>query len=245
MEAYETEVEKFVDWMGEADTDPTISAYMAAALTDRQFPTEMIHHSCAQAARDQTRIGWDNLLFGRLATNWMMVQAEHLRDISSRKSPERWAADMAYRLLQLSHAMWTALNGILHERDQQGLLLSEGQNLREAITEWFLKGHDGLLPADYHLVDIYTLDELLQRPPSEKYTWLGAIKLAHKVAEETNRSEVGQQRMSLSNWFRTGQCRPNTGQTGTSTTQAEDDDELTTDDEEEEEEEGDMDMGAT
>jgi hypothetical protein len=68
----------------------------------------------AGAAADQSRIGWDNLLFGRLATKWMALQSD---------SSERWAADMVYRLFQLSHSLWMARSEILYERDAQRQLL--------------------------------------------------------------------------------------------------------------------------
>jgi hypothetical protein len=126
-EAYTKQLDSFITWIKETDTDPAIAVYFTTVLQDKAFPPtldEMEPH-IDQAAQHQQSIGWDNLLFGRIATSWMELQRDHFKTTNSRRSPERWAADMAYRLLQLSHGLWMARNGYLHERDEQGLLLKE------------------------------------------------------------------------------------------------------------------------
>jgi hypothetical protein len=86
---------------------------------------------------------------------------------------------MTYKLLQISHKLWTTRNGILHERNKQGLLLANGQMLKEAITERYGHGKAALLAEDYHHLD-HSLFCILALPPSDKYAWLGSIILAHK-----------------------------------------------------------------
>jgi hypothetical protein len=53
----------------------------------------------------------------------------------------------------MSHGQWTARNGILHEPDQQGLLLKEGHTLTEAVKECYIMGKATLLPVDYYLLE--------------------------------------------------------------------------------------------
>jgi ssRNA-specific RNase YbeY (16S rRNA maturation enzyme) len=57
---------------------------------------------------------------------------------------------------------------------------------------------------DYHLLEDRPLDALLAMPPAYKYTWLGAISLAHKMAREQRRSEQGQMSMDMSHYLRHG-----------------------------------------
>jgi hypothetical protein len=120
MEAYNKMVHDFCSWMEEADTDPCITAFLTTTLRQRQFPMDYLPSEMVPAEQDQHHIRWNNILFGRLATKWRILQKQHLALKCSRKSPERWAADMTYRLLQISHGLWMKRNGILHERDQQG-----------------------------------------------------------------------------------------------------------------------------
>ena len=207
-EAYGKQVDSFISWMAEADTDPNISYYFTKVLRDKTLDIEDLPFSVDQAAQEQARIGWNNLLFGRLTTSWMALQEEHYRSTRSRRSPERWAADITYKLLQLSHGLWMARNGYLHEKDSQGLHLKVGQDLREAITEQFNKGKSVLLAGDYHLIEDRPLVVLLELPPSDKYIWLAAITLAHKEARKTRRSEVGRMRTDLAYFMVTGFCRP-------------------------------------
>jgi hypothetical protein len=222
-EAYTKQLDSFITWMKETDTDPAIAIYFTTVLQDKAFPPtldEMEPH-IDQAAQHQQSIGWDNLLFGRIATSWMELQRDHFKTTNSRRSPERWAADMAYRLLQLSHGLWMARNGYLHERDEQGLLLKEGQTLHDGITERYLRGKGALLPADYHLLDDFNLERLLKKPPSDKYTWLAAITQAHRIARSTRRSEQGHMRADLAHFLVHGVCRfitPTTTTTTNSTT---------------------------
>jgi len=140
--AFAAQTLKFLDWLEEANTSPDIIAYFTTVLQQHDCPedgTNFPNHM-ALACTAQGYIGWDNLMFGRVATEWQNLQHQHYRSISSRRSADRWAADITYRLLQFSHALWMARNRFLHERDEQGLLLAEGQNLTDAITQSYLRG---------------------------------------------------------------------------------------------------------
>jgi hypothetical protein len=164
---------------------------------DSALPADM--HTAEQ---HQCQLGWNNILFGRLATEWMHLQHKHLSMKHSRKSAGRWAADMTYRLLQISHRLWMTHNGILHERDRQGLLLKDGETLQAAITHCYNRGLGALLPIDQHLRDRPLLT-ILAMLASDKYTWLGAIQLAHRLNHDERKNLIAKMRRSLENWLRT------------------------------------------
>jgi hypothetical protein len=117
---------------------------------------------------------------------------------------ERWAADLSYQLLKMSHGLWTARNGILHERDQQGLLLKEGRTLTEAIKECFTKGRAALLPIDYYLLE-KPLEHVLDLPASDKYILLGAFHLALDMKKEEHRNPTTRMRQTMVEWLASGQ----------------------------------------
>jgi hypothetical protein len=232
-EAYAAQLEKFTAWMLETDTDPNIASYFTQALQEKTLPTTTLPPQLELAIQAQQQIGWNNLLFGRVATKWMGLQEEHYRTTGSRRAAERWAADMTYRLLQFSHGLWMARNRLLHERDEQGLLLKEGQTLHDAMLERFHRGRQALLPADYHLIEHRSLALLLALPPPEKHTWLAAITLAHRMTKRTRGTEEGRMRTDLSHWLAHQVCRPvnsttpppNTGAAANTTHNDDDDDE--------------------
>jgi hypothetical protein len=130
MTAYKAAVDDFSAWMASADTDPCIATYFSSVLSgcsflpeDEEYSDQWMPEEMIPVMEEQQAIGGDNLLFGCLSTRWMKLQQHHLQSKCSRKSPERWATDMPCKLLQISHKLWTTRNGILHERNEQGLLI--------------------------------------------------------------------------------------------------------------------------
>ena len=90
-----------------------------------------------EAAAEQDRIGWDWTLQGKLSLLWQQLQHQWLLEVGSRKSAQRWVADLSSHLLAFTHSLWTTQNGIIHERDEDGLLMEEGHQLHQAIEEQF------------------------------------------------------------------------------------------------------------
>ena len=72
---------EFSDWLEDADTDPCISNYFISTLQRRDFPPQhlLLHDDLRQADEDQCSIGWDNILFGRIASGRMRLQDQYLR----------------------------------------------------------------------------------------------------------------------------------------------------------------------
>ena len=97
----------------------------------------------------------------------------------------------------------TTRNGILHERDEQGLLLAEGQSLKEAIIECHGRGTAALLPEDHHYLD-QPVAKILDMTPSDKYSWLGNIKMAHKFMRVAKQNPTTRMRQSMESWLTTG-----------------------------------------
>ena len=210
LEAYDKAVEDLATWMKEADTEPCIEAFFYSALKERSFPPTQdnwIPEEMLPAIAEQVAIGWDNILFGRLSSKWMALQKHYLTSKHSRKSPDRWAADLTYRLLQISHQLWTTRNGILHERDEHGLLLAEGQKLDEAIIEHYGRGKAALLPEDYHFLN-RPLFRILEMSASDRYSWLGNIKMAHKFMRIARLNPITRMRQSMESWLQTGYLHP-------------------------------------
>jgi hypothetical protein len=210
MEAYDKAVEEFSMWMKEAGTDPCIEAFFYSALKECSFPSTCDNWTPDEmlfAIAEQIEIGWNNILFGRLSTKWVTLQELHLSSKCSRKSPGCWAADITYQLLQISHKLWTTRNGILNERNEHGLLLAEGQKLNEAIIEHYGHVKAVLLPEDYHFLN-RPLYWILEMSASDRYSWLGNIKMAHKFMHIARLYPITRMRQSMESWLQTGYLHP-------------------------------------
>ena len=216
--AYTEAVEDFISWMQIADTHPTIEAYFTQLLSpDQDGPLVFTepHEQAHQALVQQTALGQSNTLLGRLSTLWHPIQAKHYQATNARCSADSWIKDMIWRLLKISQTMWITRNNILHEKDKQGLLLEEGRTLQEEIEIQYRQGKATLLATDQGLIDNYSLEGLTKSDPSDKYTWLGAIKLARRLWEEDASSALGQQRTNFRAFFGLG---PQPGTTLAATT---------------------------
>ena len=73
----------------------------------------------------------------------------------------------------------------------------------------FNMGNWGLLLEDQHLLD-RPLSHILARTAADKYAWLGAIQLAHRLKCDTRQNPIARMRESLANWLSTGECQPTT-----------------------------------
>ena len=142
---------------------PYIQTYFISLLRDRGAATSpplVTVLSIHTAAWEQSQLGWDNGLCGCLSSQWQHQQCAYYWSIQSSKSADRWIANLVYRLLQVSHKLWTQQNGILHKKDAQGMLLAEGLSLRTTIEAAYTQGTPALLPADHHLVTDRSLEDI-------------------------------------------------------------------------------------
>ena len=83
-EAYATQLEAFSDWLMESDTAPTMALFFKQAPELKTSPTTGIDSCVLHATHHQSLIGWNNMLFGRLAIAWSDLQATHIRHTNSR-----------------------------------------------------------------------------------------------------------------------------------------------------------------
>lgn len=208
--AFHSSTTKFTVWLRQAETHPGITEFLEYSLRQRTFPPpgQGTHRDplLLAAIQEQTQIGWDNLLFGRIGLALVAFQETYLQTRQSRRSIHRWAASLVHQLLLVSHTQWITRNGVLHERDAQGLLLAEGQSLQSALSEAFSLPPSRLLAEDRHLLLDRSLIQLQNASPSDKYAWLGAFRLAQEQASKARASENHQLHNRMASWLAHGSC---------------------------------------
>ena len=63
-------------------------------------------------------------------------------------------ADLSSHLLTFTHSLWTTWNSIIHEWDEDGLLMEEGHQLHQAIKEQFILGEREMNSHGHSLLDM-------------------------------------------------------------------------------------------
>jgi hypothetical protein len=59
---------------------------------------------CQEAAIAQHIIGWQNLLKGKVSSNWRDLQEWHLHNIGALQVAAQWAVGLVTRLLEFTHS---------------------------------------------------------------------------------------------------------------------------------------------
>ena len=141
-----------------------------------EFAREATDPSVGVAAMIQDEIGWENFLFGRIATEWRRIQAEHYRDTSSKRTVKRWASGLVLHLLAICHGVWMSRNGVVHARDESGRLLADVEAVDDEIRTQFDVGTDGLYPGDQHFLTRRSLKKVLKDTLPNKRLWVECIQ---------------------------------------------------------------------
>lgn len=152
---WEDSMEELEMWMSEEDTDPDLMDCISKTLAPRD-PTSFelnSYGSATKAAADQDLIGWHHFTHGKIAKSWETAQHNYYLSIGSPKSGRSWAAGLVMQLYSMVHNQWTYRNGVLHEKDAQGLRIKEGEALERSIDSQFELGRDGLNPTDWHFIE--------------------------------------------------------------------------------------------
>ena len=87
-------------------------------LEGRDTTTIEVPESVSHITEAQTSIGWEQLLKGRLAKEWMEYQKQHLGDRATRKNnANTWATDIITSIFRQWLELWKLRNGDRHGRD--------------------------------------------------------------------------------------------------------------------------------
>jgi hypothetical protein len=100
-----------------------------AALVSRGPPELM------EAARMQDRIGWFELMNGKIAIQLVQFQEQYCLTNNDGLNGKSWASSMVRQLLDMSHSQWLYRNFSLHHQTLGYLHRLEETNLRETARE--------------------------------------------------------------------------------------------------------------
>ena len=201
--SWEKSVTNLESWLNSVETHPDITHCIVSTLRERDLSSSFARNSSTdtrEAALAQDAIGWQNFVEGKISTIWKSIQQTFYSEISSRRTARRWCRGLVSHLLELTHDQWATRNGVVHERDAQGLKLAEGAELTAAIIEQYNLGTDGLHPRDHHYLS-RSLATILELPVMEKRQWVSTIRSARELYGKTTNSSMHQMRTFMENWL--------------------------------------------
>ena len=134
-------------WMVEVNMDPKILHCICWTLQSRD-PSHLFV-ACTEngtwaVVKEQDKIGWMNFLEGRISRKWQEWQEEYYLLHQSRWMVRTWVEGLVSNLLAIVHKMWITWNVVVHQCNDQGLKVKEGEELNDAIAEQFNLGPLGL-----------------------------------------------------------------------------------------------------
>ena len=189
--------------MIKADTAPAICDCFLSTLATcdpQQSFEEFSDEEVLHAACSQDKIGWIFTTEGKISKEWRKIQDTHYRYNRSRRTAKKWAAALVTQLLSLTHSQWMHCNGMLHERDSQGLKLKDAETLRLAIEEQFEIGLEGLLAKDRHYIT-RGKEAVFALLAGNKKAWLSSILIARKLYDDTATSEIAHMQVLMTHWL--------------------------------------------
>jgi hypothetical protein len=117
-----------------------------------------------EAFKEQSKIGWINVLKGRLSTRWQGFVAAHLKATKSQLKADKWAAKFVAALCEYTLWIWQYRNGAIHAENvtqtKRYKLEALGRN-KSHLQERFTSLQDRL--HDYqatHFAQLERIDDL-------------------------------------------------------------------------------------
>jgi len=189
---------KLKDWLKQEKTDPQLAEAILAGLQG-WYSGEANHSTSRRPAfLQQSELGWDTFLEGRLSALWRQEQDEFWQRIKSRKSSKRWTSELIKKLWEVSWDLWTHRNMELHSSEEARTLILEA-DINRRIVEAFLHGSSGLPRDAVHLLN-QTKEQVLQWPLTTKQQWLDSLAAAKRRAERANRDPLAGERELMERW---------------------------------------------
>jgi len=130
-----------------------------------------------ELANAQDKIGWRNLMEGRVATKFYMIQQRHLLSINSRMNGDDWMHGFIARLIHISHSQWLLRNFSLHDQQcgfkrlkDKAEVLMKIEELRHTDPNRIPEHSRFLLEIDTNILNTSTFD-------TQSY-WVAAMEAA-------------------------------------------------------------------
>ena len=149
-----------------------------------------------RAFDDQSSMGWDSFLEGRLSPYWGDAQAMYYQWIQSRRSAKRWTVELIKKLLEVAWDQWEHRNGVAHRQSRS----ATQQLMDRQIEEQIRLGPRQLRGLDRRLFLQHR--RIWQAQPSVRQAWLLNVRAALARLAPTGSTQRAQ-RSLMRRWLQT------------------------------------------
>ncbi len=142
----------------------------------RQLPPTInsLSTPLATALANQTAIGWNNFIMGRMSSCWAPLQHQYYQSLGKKTTGRSWAASLLVQLWQLSWNQWNHRNEIdkntLHPEKQARLEI-----LNNLIREEYDIGPANMLNYDRQFFRHPLSTTLQKKDETQKRQWLDSV----------------------------------------------------------------------
>ena len=140
-----------------------------------------LHQSLLQNIKDQSEIGWDNLMRGKIAISWAKTQRLYNPDVKI----QTWSNKLITLLINSSNKIWEIRN-ILTFGDTHRKQKGEQKKLNPVITHYY-NNHQRLVHPTHHHLFQTPLTLRITFSPQENKQWINTVKLAIKINKRKNK----------------------------------------------------------
>ena len=149
----------------------------------RDLPAHYADCRLERMALIQDRLGWDNLVEGRIPTIYVEHRRMHLASIKTTMTAKRWAKGLITRLLQMTHKQWLLRNAKVHIKRKGDLTAKEHDKLLSKIESLIWTDPDDLLPGDEHLLN-EDFDQLGRASAIDQQLWVAEMEASMTAANQ-------------------------------------------------------------
>ena len=143
--------------------------------THRLLQSIPIHHSLLQNIQDQTSIGWDNLLRGKIATSWTTTQKLY----TPGKNMKLLKKKLIINLIHMSNYIWESRNKMNFGTTETKLSKQQKQ-LEPLITKLYTHYKKTTQHSHHHLFNT-RLQLRIKFSPQENSQWICTVKIAMRL----------------------------------------------------------------
>ena len=184
-EIWRRQVTSIINWCVKMDTHSSIVTVLSEVFIDWQcsalgdhtlrtdWPSDIL-----SVARHQASLGWNSIFEGIISVKWSRFQQKHYDNNGSRRSGDKWVADLSTRIWKAIFAMWEHRNKVLHKSGA----ISEFSGSKELLAACYRElelGTNGMEEIYHHFFDVGK-EELRKETIDYRRNWFSIIRQARE-----------------------------------------------------------------
>jgi hypothetical protein len=181
-------VDSLLDWMENTHSDiklvECLETYLLAhgegSMVDIAAPFPHLHWW----AMELDKLGWDNLLEGRIRREILPLQARSMQRQGSQWHIKSWATEFIHQLLGITHKQWLYHNARTHICLLDGKTESEHNSIMDQVGRFLFTDPSLLLPQHCHLLEL-DFEKLGTGPTTDRQYWLANLESAVNAFQST------------------------------------------------------------